>query len=128
MTIQVRPRLNLAQAVALEEAHDLCVEVIKHNDPRIYLWEALDSRLRDEQIINGKEIRPRLGMGEIEALADLMAHARKLKPDHDHAGLWQKLERRFRREHIAAAIKIVEHYGGHVTGLTAIEARTGVKT
>jgi hypothetical protein len=127
MTVQVRPRLSLAQTTALQDAHDLAADAAPHNDPRIYLWEALDSRLRDEQVANGSEIRPRLGMGEIEALADLVAHARKQWPDHAHAATWVKLERRFRREHIAAAIKVVEHYGGTVTNLVANEACTGVQ-
>ena len=122
MTTQIRPRISTRQLAALGNAAEIAIDNAPVNDPRIYIWEAIDTRLRAERIIDGKQARPRLGLGEIEATADIVRIARTHEPESEYVQAWIKLERRMRKELCKAARAIVENAGGTVTGLDCSEA------
>jgi len=122
MTTQIRPRISSTQLEALGTAADLIIEHAPANDPRIYIWEAVDSRLRAEQAEEGQQIRPRMGLGEIEATADICTLALAHDPENEAAKHWAKLQARMRKEIVKAAAAIVANAGGTITNLNTSEA------
>jgi hypothetical protein len=124
VTSQIRPRINTAQLSALGAAAEIVIDAAPANDPRVYIWEAVDSRLRAEEVVDGKQIRPRMGLGEIEATVDICTIAMThLDRRHDkNFPLWDKLARRMKKELVKAAAKIVEDAGATITNLDTSES------